>query len=105
MGGTQNPYENWDRDAEGNLAPPAFLTHCGDGAMEAEITVGMLRSFGIPAVTELPGDGPFGKIILGHSGYGINIFVPATRLAEARDLLTADPEDSEDDDYSGEADD
>jgi len=86
----KNPYANWDRDTEGNLAPPALLTHCGDGAMEAEITVSMLASFGIPAVTELPGDGRFGKIIIGHSGYGVDIFVPATRLNEAKELLEAE---------------
>lgn len=39
-----------------------------------------------PLPEKLPGDGQFGKIMLGMSGYGVEILVPETLLADAQAL-------------------
>ena len=86
-------YDEWPRDEAGETVPAAFLTHCGPLDMEAETIRSMLASYGIPSIRRLPGDGAFGELILGMSGNGIDIFVPATQLADAQELLKGEPED------------
>lgn len=86
-------YDEWPRDEAGGTIPPAFLTHCGPLDMEAEMVQSMLGSYGIPSIRRLPGDGAFGELILGMSGNGIDIFVPATQLADAQELLKGEPDD------------
>jgi len=86
-------YDEWPRDEAGQTVPAAFLTHCGPLDMEAEMIRSMLEAYGIPSIRRLPGDGAFGELILGMSGNGIDIFVPATMLAEAQDILKGEPDD------------
>ena len=86
-------YEAWPRDEKGEPVPPAFLTHCGPLDLEAEMLQSMLESYGIPSIRRLPGDGAFGELILGISGNGVDIFVPAAQLAEAQELLKGEPDD------------
>ena len=45
-----------------------------------------LKAYGIPCLKNYPGDGQFGKIMLGMSGYGVEILVPETLLADAQAL-------------------
>ncbi|MDR3311495.1 MAG: hypothetical protein LBS90_09200 [Oscillospiraceae bacterium] len=86
----------WPDGADGTPVRGALLTHAGAGGLEAEITVSMLRSFGIPAATELPGEGVVGKVILGRAGSGIDIYVPETMLGDAQALLLAESVESGD---------
>lgn len=86
-------YDAWPRDEEGRTIEPAFLTHCGPLGMEAEMLQSMLEAYGIPSACVLPGDGAFGKVVIGVSGNGTDIYVPATRLAEAQALLEGEPDD------------
>lgn len=86
-------FEEWPRDEHGETVPPAFLAHCGPLDMEAEMLQSMLGAYGIPSIRRLPGDGAFGELILGISGNGIDIYVPADRLAEAQDILKGEPDD------------
>ncbi len=86
-------YENWPKDEAGEPVEPAFLTHCSPLDLEAEMIRSMLESYGIPSFRRLPGDGAFGELILGMSGNGIDIYVPATQLAEAQELLKGEPDD------------
>ena len=65
--------KRWPRDADGELGPPAMLAN-------------MLEAYGIPCLKNYPGDGQFGKIMLGMSGYGVEILVPETLLADAQAL-------------------
>ena len=51
----------------------------------ADITVSMLQGYGIPAFK----DGTLGKVIFGFAGRGVDIYVPASRLEDARELLSA----------------
>lgn len=86
-------FDAWPRTEAGETVEPAFLAHCGPLDMEADMLQSMLESFGIPSVRRLPGDGAFGQLILGMSGSGVDIYVPRTRLKEARELMEGEPED------------
>ena len=86
-------FETWPRTESGEPIEPVFLVHCGPIDMEAEMIQSMLESYGIPSLRMLPGDGAFGKVILGISGNGVDIYVPATKLDEAQDLLKGEPDD------------
>jgi len=77
----------WPLDSTGKLVKPTYLTNIFPTNMELEIIVGLFESSGIPIVTKHPGDGSFGKIILGMSGTGTDLYVPETNLAEAKELL------------------
>ena len=80
----------WPKDENGKDIPPVYLTHCVQTQMELEITVNMLQAYGIPVVTRDPGDGSFGRVILGMSGTGCDLFIPETMLEDAKNLLSAE---------------
>ena len=86
-------YKQWPRTTEGELVPPKFLTHCSSRDVEDELLVNFLKSYGIPAVVIHPGDGSFGKVVLGMSGTGSSIYVPETMYDEAKELMEAEPDD------------
>jgi hypothetical protein len=79
--------EDWPRDGDGQPVAPAFLTHCSSVGFEDEMVAGMLRAYGIPCVKRFPGDGALGRVVLGMSGTGTDIYVPVTMLEEARSIL------------------
>ena len=85
--------ENWPRDDKGEAVPPKFLTHCTSVDAEDMILISFLRSYGIPAVVLHPGDGSFGKVVLGMSGTGSSIYVPETMYEQAKELMEAEPDD------------
>lgn len=78
--------KRWPRNADGELVPPALLTKCTGIDMDDVLLVNMLEAYGIPCLKNYPGDGQFGKIMLGMSGYGVEILVPETLLADAQAL-------------------
>ncbi|HHT16246.1 MAG TPA: hypothetical protein GXZ77_00795 [Papillibacter sp.] len=84
----------WPKREDGTEVPPAFLTHTGGTPMDEQILLTMLEAYGIPAVTQYPNDGSFGKVILGVAGGGVDVFVPETMLEDARALLTAEADES-----------
>lgn len=86
-------YEKWPKTSEGEPVAPKFLTHCTSLDMADTMTVGMLESYGIPAMILHPGDGDFGKVFLGMSGTGSSIYVPETLFEEAKTILEAEPDD------------
>ena len=88
-------YDAWPRNAAGEAETPAFLVHCSPLDMEAEMIQSMLEAYGIPSFRQYPGDGGFGKVMLGVSGNGTDIYVPKSKLAEATELLKGEPEDDE----------
>lgn len=47
------------------LVPPALLTKCTGVDMDDVLLVNMLEAYGIPCLKNYPGDGQFGKIMLG----------------------------------------
>ena len=86
-------YKQWPRDAKGEIVPPKFLVHCTSRDAEDVMTVNFLQSYGIPAAVIHPGDGSFGKVVLGISGTGSNIYVPETMYDQAIELMEAKPDD------------
>ena len=86
-------YKQWPRDAQGELVPPKFLAHCTSRDIEDVMLVNFLQSYGIPAAVIHPGDGSFGKVVLGISGTGSSIFVPETMYDQAKELMEAKPDD------------
>ena len=86
----------WPNDDEGKPVPPAYLTRVHGGPLNMELTLNLLGAYGIPYVCQYPNNGAFGKIIMGHSPMGTDIFVPQTMLFEAQDLLHAEIIEDED---------
>mgnify|MGYP002627299187 CR=1 FL=1 len=85
--------ERWPKDAQGAPVPPAFLTHCGSTDLADVILVNMLEAYDIPVMILHPGDGDFGKVVLGLSGTGSRIYVPETLYEQAKELMEAEPND------------
>ena len=81
---------DWPRDAAGTPVAPAFLEHIFGNETELAMERNMLASYGIPTVCRYPGDGTLGKVVLGVSGYGLDIYVPETMLEDARNILSCD---------------
>lgn len=89
----------WPRDEAGELDAPVYLCHCGPLDMEEALTVSRLESYGIPCLRQYPNSGDFGRLIIGVSGTGVDLFVPASLWADACELLRApDEEPIEDED-------
>ena len=87
-------------DERGEYVPPKYLTHCRSTDMEDEFLINMLEAYGIPVMRQRPGDGTFGKVLLGMSGTGTDLYVPETMYDEARDLMEAKSEEEDYDDVS-----
>ena len=86
-------YEKWPKDEQGEPIPPRLLAHRTSLDMADTMLVNMLQAYGIPAVVLHPGDGAFGKVILGMSGTGSSIYVPENMFDEAKILMEAEPDD------------
>lgn len=82
--------EQWPKKDNGDMVPPAFLMHAGGSPMDTQVTLSLLEAYGISAVCQYPNNGEFGKLIIGHAGGGVDIFVPETQLEDARDILSAE---------------
>ena len=77
----------WPRTPEGEPVTPAFLTKCSQLDMADRLLVNMLEAYGIPCLMRYPHSGEFGKVVLGMSGFGTEIYVPETLLEDAAALL------------------
>lgn len=86
-------FEKWPKDEKGEPVPPKLVSHCTSLDMADTMLVNMLQAYGIPAVMLHPGDGDFGKVILGMSGTGSSIYVPETMYEDAIQLMEAEPDD------------
>ena len=79
--------DRWPRDEDGELEAPVYLCHCKSLDLDEAMTVSRMESYGIPCLRQYPNNGEFGKLILGVSGTGTDIFVPASLWADACELL------------------
>ena len=84
--------DRWPRNAQGEPETPALLCNCKSLDLGDELRINMLEAYGIPCLKIYPGDGSFGKLILGMSGQGVDIYVPQSLLEDARALCEAQPE-------------
>lgn len=75
--------QDWPKNADGQPEQAAYLTLESELGGMADVTVSMLASCGIPAFKS----GTQGKVILGFAGLGVELYVPISRLEEAKALL------------------
>ena len=78
-------------DEKGENEKAVLLTSTFDSPAESDVTISFLISCGIPCFKYYDKEGGAGKVINGFSGYGADLYVPASRLEEARALLQAEP--------------
>ena len=88
--GQENLLDKWPRDSEGNTEEPVFLCNLKSLDYGDEIRINMLESYGIPCLRVYPGDGSFGKLIIGMSGQGTDIYVPKSMYDDAVALCNAE---------------
>ena len=80
--------ERWPKDASGEPEEPVLLTTAINLNLYDEMTINMLEAYGIPCLKRYPGDGSFGKVVLGMSGQGTEIYVPRSMLEDAAALVS-----------------
>ena len=85
-------YERWPKDENGEPEEPVFLGTAVNLNYFDELTINMLEAYGIPCLRQYPGDGTFGKLILGMSGQGTEIYVPKSMVEDAANLCTYNAE-------------
>ena len=78
--------KRWPRDAGGEPEEPVFLRNCRNFGMSDALQVNMLEGYGIPCLKIYPGNGSFGRVILGFSGQGTDIYVPKSLYKDAVEL-------------------
>ena len=78
--------KRWPKDENGEPEEPVFLKAEKNLDMSDELLVNMLEAYQIPCLRIYPGDGPFGRLILGVSGWGVNIYVPKSLYEDAKEL-------------------
>lgn len=93
--GKMKNYDIWPKTETGEPVRPAFLQHVLGSQLDTEMVINLLEAFGIPTVCQYPNNGEFGKLILGFSGTGMDIFVPETRLEDAQNILCGDVSEDE----------
>lgn len=77
----------WPVGVDGSPERAVLLTGGSDLGSGGDITASMLRAFGVPVLQRYPGDGQLGKVLLGFSGYGFDLYVPESMLALAKELI------------------
>ena len=87
--------ERWPKTSSGEPEKAVFLCNCKALDFGDELIINMLEAYGIPCLRDYPGNGSFGKVVLGMSGQGTDIYVPESKLEEARNLCAADPEEQD----------
>ena len=81
----------WPRDAAGQDEKAVLLASTFDSPADADTVISLLSAYGVPCFKYYDREGGAGKVINGFSGYGVSMYVPASRLEEARELLAATP--------------
>ena len=77
---------NWPK-VNGEPEKAVFLKSCSSVNMDDDMLVNMLEAYGIPALKNYPESGGFGKVVLGMSGYGTDIYVPESMYEDAKSLV------------------
>ena len=84
--------DKWPRDGSGDFEEAAFLKHCTSVDLADEMLANMLDAYGVPCVRRYPGDGGLGRVMLGMSGMGTDLFVPKSMLETAKELCEGVPD-------------
>ena len=79
--------KSWPRKENGETEEPAYLCTRTCSDMADQLTVNMLKAYGIPCLCMERAEGSLGRVVLGISGYGVEIYVPANLLNDAKILI------------------
>ncbi len=79
--------QEWPKGGDGLPEQAEYLGETSDFGGDCEVMQARLLASGIPSFTQRPYQGQLGKIILGFSGYGVDLYVPGSRLEEAKKIL------------------
>ncbi len=85
--------ERWPKNESGEPEEPVFLCHCRNTNFSDELKVNMLEAYGIACLRVFPGDGIFGSLVLGVSGQGVDLYVPASLYDDAKKLCEEESSD------------
>lgn len=85
----------WPKNADGTPEEAVFLCTRSNLDLSDELTVNLLEAYGIPCVRNYPGIGAFGRVVMGASATGVDIFVPCSMLEEATKLMEGENFDEE----------
>ncbi len=82
----------WPLDENGQREQAVLLHHTLDSLAEADMIISLLGAYQIPCFKYYSREGGAGKVISGFSGYGTELYVPASMLEDAQNILSAQPE-------------
>ena len=85
----------WPKDESGRDEKAALLRQPLASPAAADTVISLLSAYGVPCFKYYDREGGAGKVINGFSGFGVSLYVPASRLEEARDILNATPVESD----------
>lgn len=83
----RNLPERWPKDESGAPEAPALLAHRMERNYEVELLERLLGAYDVPVLISHGNYGSLGKVVVGFSGEGVDLFVPASMLEDARNLL------------------
>ena len=78
--------ESWPRTEEDEPEEPAYLCSLRSTDFSDKLLMNMLQAYGIPSLCMERGNGMLGRVYLGISGYGTDIYVPQSLLDDAKKL-------------------
>ncbi len=78
--------DQWPRDENGEPEEPVFLCSLPSVNLSDQMLMNMLQAYGIPCLSMERGNGNLGRIYLGISGYGTDLYVPKSLLDDAEQL-------------------
>ncbi len=78
--------DQWPRTEDDEAEEPAFLCTRSSTDLSDKLLVNMLQAYGIPTLCMERGNGNLGRVYLGISGYGVDIYVPNSLLKDAKQL-------------------
>ena len=84
--------ERWPKGEDGRPVQPVLLCRESCVDMSDRLRVNMLEAYGIPCLRRFPENGSFGRVVLGMSGNGADLYVPETMLEDAQNLISEDGE-------------
>ena len=87
----QNGAPAWPVGDDGQKVKGAVLLYARN-PVELEGTRNLLHAYGIPCLANAPNQGFFSEVLFGSALLGATLYVPETRLEEAKELLEAQVE-------------
>ena len=78
--------DRWPCMADGRPEKPAFLCTRSCVDLSDKLLMNMLEAYEIPCLSMERGNGNLGRVYLGISGYGTDIYVPESLLRDAKQL-------------------